>query len=154
MPAQIDAIDRKILRLLQRDATLTNAALAEQVGASAASCWRRIRALEQAGVLGAAVRLVDPRAAGLDVNVLCELRLRDQLPETSAAFRRFIADQDEVLACFAVSGDRDYMLRIVAADIEGYETFLMRTLLAHPTVATASSHFALSVVKYSTALPV
>jgi Lrp/AsnC family transcriptional regulator len=154
MSGSIDAIDRKILRLLQRDATLTNAALAEQVGASAASCWRRVKALETAGVLGGAVRLVDPRAAGLDVHVLCELRLRDQAPETSAAFRRFIADQDEVMECFAVSGEWDYMLRIAVPDIEGYETFLMRTLLAHPTVATASSHFALSVVKYSTALPV
>jgi Lrp/AsnC family transcriptional regulator len=149
----MDAIDRKILRLLQRDATLTNAALAEQVGASAASCWRRVKALETAGVLGGAVRLVDPRAAGIDIHVLCELRLRDQSPETIATFRRFIADQAEVLECYAVSGAWDYMLRIVAADIDGYETFLMKTLLAHPTVATASSHVALSVVKYATALP-
>lgn len=154
MSVAIDAIDRKILRMLQRDATLSNAALAEHVGASAASCWRRVKVLEAKGVLGAAVRLVDPRAAGLDVHVLCELRLRDQSPETSAAFRRFVADLDEVLECYAVSGEWDYMLRIAAADIEGYDTFLMRTLLAHPTVATASSHFALSVVKYSTALPV
>lgn len=150
----MDAIDRRILHLLQRDSTLTNADLAEHAGASAASCWRRVKVLEAAGILGPSVRLVDARAVGLDVHVLCQVRLRNQLPETTAAFRRFVADQGVVTECFAMTGEWDYMLRVIAADVEQYETFLMRTLLAHPAVATASSHFALSVVKYTTELPV
>jgi Lrp/AsnC family transcriptional regulator len=150
----MDAIDRKIIHLLQRDGTLTNAAMAEHVGASPASCWRRVRALEAAGILGDTVRLVEPRSVGLNVHVLCHVRLTNHHPETSATFRRFVEGHGAVMECYTMSGEWDYLLRVVVADVESYEAFLMRTLLAHQAVATASSHFALSVVKYTTELPV
>ena len=151
---RMDAIDRKIIHMLQRDGTLTNAALAEHVGASQASCWRRVKALESAGILGATVRLVEPRSVGLNVHVLCHVRLKNHLPESSAAFHGFVERHPAVMECYSMSGEWDYLLRVVVADVEGYEAFLMRTLLAHQAVATASSHFALSVIKYSTELPV
>ena len=150
----LDVVDRSLLRILQRDANLSHAALAEQVGASAASCWRRIRALEDAGVLLRAVRLVDPRMIRRGVNVLCQVRMKSHAPENRLAFEQYVAAQSEIMECYSMSGEWDYLLRIVAADVEDYERFLMRGLLSHPAVATAASHFALNQVKYSTALPV
>jgi len=151
---QLDSLDRRILRLLQSDASLNGTALAEAAASSPASCWRRVRAMEEAGILGATVRLVDRRALNRDVDVICSLRLKSHGEQDAAAFERFVADQDNILECYTVSGEWDYLLRIVAADIRDYEQFLMRTLLRHPAVANASSQFALSRVKYSTRIPV
>lgn len=151
---QLDAIDRRIVAALQSDATLSNAALAERVGASAASCWRRIRALETAGLLLGAVRLVDAARLGRAINIICQVRMKNHMPDTVAAFVGFVRDQPEIMDCYSMSGDWDYLLRIAVADVADYERFLMRTLLRHPSVGTASSHFALSQVKYQTALPI
>lgn len=150
---QIDPIDNRILALLQEDATLSHADLAEHVGASPASCWRRVKALETAGVLRRTVRLVDPVAIGRGVNVLCNIRMRSHALEARQEFERFVDGRPEVVECFSMSGDWDYLLRIVVADVADYNDFLMRTLLAQSTVAGASSHFALSMTKYTTALP-
>ncbi len=150
----LDNLDRRILRALQADATLSGTALAEAVDSSPASCWRRVRALEEKGVLQATVRLVDRRAVNRDVDVMCSLRLKSHGEKDAEAFERFVAIQGNILECFTVSGEWDYLLRIVAADIRDYETFLMKTLLRHPAVATASSQFALSRIKYSTVVPV
>lgn len=150
----ISVLDRKILRLLQRDASLSHAALAEQVGASPASVWRRIRALEQAGVLGASVRLVDPTRVGRGVNVMLQVRMRSHAPEQRLEFEAFVQSRAEILECHSMSGEWDYQMRIVAADVADYERFLMREMLNHPNVATSASQFALSQVKYTTALPV
>lgn len=150
----MDDIDRKIIRCLQNDGTLSHAAIAERVGASQAACWRRVKALEAAGVLTRTVRLVDPLAVQLTVNVLCQVRLKNHLTESTRQFELFLAGQDEIMECFSMSGDWDYLLRVVTRDVASYERFLMHQLLPHPTVATASSHFALRGVKYTTALPV
>lgn len=150
----MDEIDRKLLRQLQNDAGLSHAALAETVGASPASCWRRIKAMEAAGVLGPAVRLVDPVAVGRGVNVMCQLRMKSHAPADRQAFEAYLFTRGEVMEAYSMSGEWDYLLRVVAADVAGYERFLMGQLLNHPNVATAASHFALSQVKYSTALPV
>lgn len=154
MTVSLDAIDRRLIDALQADATLSNAELADRVGASAASCWRRIKALEQAGVLRGAVRLVDPQAVGRGVNVICNLRLRTHGREQRAAFEAFVRGRPEIMECYSMSGEWDYLLRVVAADVADYERFLMRSLLEQPEVATASSHFALSQTKYTTAIPV
>ncbi|MGE8410351.1 MAG: Lrp/AsnC family transcriptional regulator [Pseudomonas sp.] len=151
---QLDSLDRRILRALQADASLNGTALAEAVDSSPASCWRRVRSLEERGILQGTVRLVDRRAVNRDVDVMCSLRLKSHGEQDAEAFERFVAVQDNILECYTVSGEWDYLLRIVAADIRDYEAFLMRTLLRHPSVATASSQFALSRVKYSTAVPV
>jgi Lrp/AsnC family transcriptional regulator len=150
----LDAVDRRILEQLQADASLSNAELAERVNSSAASCWRRVKALEAAGVLGSAVRLLDPVALGRSVNVLCNVRMRSHAREARGAFEAFVRDRREILECFSMSGDWDYLLRIVAADVADYERFLMTVLLDHPSVGGASSHFALSLTKYTTALPI
>ncbi len=151
---QLDEVDRRILRALQADARLSHAALAEQVGASPTSCWRRIKALEDAGVLRDAVRLVDPRRIGRGVSVMLQVRLRSHDLDRRQAFEAFLHRHEEVTECYSMSGEWDYQMRIVVADVADYERFLMRALLNHPDVATSASHFALSQVKYTTALPV
>lgn len=150
----LDAIDRKLLHQLQRDASISHAELAERVGASTASCWRRMRALEADGVLGHQIRLVNSARLGRNLNVLCHIKIKNHHAETTEAFEAFIASRDEIIECYSMSGDWDYLLRILVADVEEYNHFLMRTVLRHPTVATGSSHFALSQVKYTTAVPV
>jgi Lrp/AsnC family transcriptional regulator len=150
---ELDLIDRKILAILQQDATISHADLGERVGASAAACWRRIKALEGAGYLTQTVRLVDAERIGRGVNVLCNVRMRSHAKDARDAFERFVRDRPEIVECFSMSGDWDYLLRVVVADVAGYNDFLMRSLLGHPAVAGASSHFALQQTKYTTALP-
>jgi DNA-binding Lrp family transcriptional regulator len=150
---QIDTIDRKIIEELQRDGTLSNAVLAERVGASSASCWRRIKALEESGVFKKTVRLVDAQRISRGINVICHVRMKNHQPENIAAFQSFVSERSEIMDCYMMSGDWDYLLRVVAGDVADYEHFLMRGLLRHPAVATASSHFALSQVKYETSIP-
>jgi Lrp/AsnC family transcriptional regulator len=151
---ELDVVDVRILTELQRDATLSHSDLATRVGASSASCWRRVKALEVAGVLQATVRLVDAAAVGRGVNVLCNLRVRSHAREVRASFEDFVQTRPEILECYSMSGDWDYLLRVVASDVSDYERFLMGSLLEHPSVGAASSHFALSLTKYTTALPV
>lgn len=150
----LTALDRKLLRLLQRDASLSHAALAEQVGASSASVWRRIRVLELAGVLGPTVRLVEPAMVGRGVSVMLHVRLRSHAPDQRVDFETFLHNRAEILECYSMSGEWDYLMRIVVADVADYERFLMREMLNHPNVATSASHFSLSQVKYTTAVPV
>ena len=149
----IDAIDKKIIEILQRDATVSHADLAEQVGASSASCWRRVKAMEAAGVLLATVRLADAHKLHCGVNVLCNVRVVNQLHASSIAFEAFVKEQPEIVECYSMSGDWDYLLRIVAKDVTDYNSFLMGKMLKHPAVASASSHFALETIKFTTALP-
>lgn len=151
---QIDAIDRKIISALQQDATISHADLAERVGASSASCWRRIKALEGAGILAATVRLVAPEKIGLGVNVLCNIRMRSHALESRSAFEQFVEGRPEIVECFSMSGEWDYLLRVVVADVADYNRFLMMTLLSHPSVSGAASHFALAMTKFTTALPI
>lgn len=151
---QIDLLDRRIIAELQRDASLSHAELAQRVGSSTASVWRKIRALENAGILLGSVRMVDAGMVGYGVNVLCNVRARSHSVEARTSFEDFVRERPEILECYSMSGDWDYLLRIVARDVADYEAFLMRTLLHHPAVASASSHFALSVTKHIIALPI
>src|SRR3546814_3669241 len=102
---QIDAVDRKIIAALQEDATLSHAELAERVGASSASCWRRIKALEAAGILAATVRLVDPAKVGRGVNVLCNIRTRSHAQEARRAFEQFVESRPEIAECSSMRSD-------------------------------------------------
>ncbi len=151
---QLDAVDRRIVRELQRDAGTSHAALAERVGASPASVWRRVRALEKAGVLGPSVRLASAEQLGRPVNVLCQVRMARQTVEARAEFESFIQSREEIVECYAMSGEWDYLLRISVRDVADYDRFIMRGVLAHPSVANAASNFALRQVKYTTAIPV
>lgn len=152
--ATMDALDRRIVSQLQRDASLSNADLAEKVGSTGPSCWRRIRALEEQGVLHGIVRLADPQRLGQSVTIFCHVRMKDFSVDAVKAFEDFVRAHDQVMECHSMSGEWDYLMRVVASDVDDYERFLMRTLLRHPSVAGASSQFALSVTKYETALPV
>lgn len=138
---------------LQVDASLSHVELAERVGSSAASVWRRIKALEGSGLLKQSVRLLDPKILGFNVRVLCNIRVRSHARDVRAAFEDFIGTRPEILECFSMSGDWDYLLHVIAADVTDYERFLMNVLLEHPSVGGASSHFALSITKSTTELP-
>jgi DNA-binding Lrp family transcriptional regulator len=151
---QLDAVDRRIVRALQRDASQSHATLAESVGASPASVWRRVRALERAGVLGANVRLADPAMLGRSVNVLCQVRMSRQTMDARAEFEAFITAREEIVECYAMSGEWDYLLRIAVRDVADYDRFIRQGVLAHPSVANAASNFALRQVKYTTEIPV
>jgi Lrp/AsnC family transcriptional regulator len=151
---QLDEIDRRIIREVQRDASLSQAALAERVGASAASVWRRVRNLEKEGVLGATVRLASAEKLGRAVNVLCQVRMSRQTVEARAEFEQFIRSRAEIVECYSMSGEWDYLLRIAVEDVADYDRFIMRGVLAHPSVANAASNFALRQVKYTTEIPV
>lgn len=151
---QLDAVDRRIVRALQRDASQSHATLAESVGASPASVWRRVRALERAGVLGANVRLADPAMLGRSVNVLCQVRMSRQTMDARAEFEAFITAREEIVECYAMSGEWDYLLRIAVKDVADYDRFIRQGVLAHPSVANAASNFALRQVKYTTEIPV
>ena len=150
----LDEIDRRLVRELQRDASLSHAALAERVGASAASVWRRVRNLENAGVVGKTVRLADAEALGRAVNVLCHVRMVRQTISARAEFEEFIQSREEIVECYSMSGEWDYLLRIAVKDVADYDRFVMRGVLAHPSVANAASNFALRQVKYTTEIPI
>ena len=150
----LDATDRRIVRALQRDAGMSQAALAEKVGASAASVWRRISKLEREGVLGPTVRLADPARLGRSVNVMCQVRMNRQTQESRAEFESFIQSREEIVECYAMSGEWDYLLRIAVRDVADYDRFIRQGVLAHPSVANAASNFALRQVKYTTEIPV
>lgn len=150
----LDKVDSAIVEALQRDGTLSQNGLSELVGASPASCWRRVKALEASGVLGPIVRLANAKALGLTVTVLCHVRLKNHLPETSLAFENMLNCTPAIVQCFAMSGDWDYLLQVISSDIGSYEAWLRNEVLTNVAVAAASSTFALSIRKQTTELPV
>src|ERR1700744_2169402 len=125
----MDNIDRQILRSRQADGTPSVAALAAQVGTSTASCWRRVRSLEAAGVLGRTVRLVDARKVHRGVNVMCQVRLKSHAPESRRGFERLLESHEEIMECYSMSGEGDYLPPIVVADIDECEPCLMKPVL-------------------------
>ena len=149
----LDEFDKKILERLQRDSTIAVAALADQVGLSQSSCWRRINLLEQAGVIRERVALLDAKALGLEVTVFANIKLSAHGRRSLNEFEEAIAVCPEVVECYTMSGEMDFLVRIVTRDIESYERFLRSTLLQMPSVQEVHSHIALSQVKQTTALP-
>ena len=143
---KLDPLDRRIIDELQRDGGQSNADLADRVGSTGPSCWRRIRALEAAGVLAKNVWLVDAARVGQGVNVLCNVRLKSHSAEHTELFENFVLAQDRIMECLSMSGEWDYQLRVIATGVGDYEAFLMHSLLRNDAVAGASSHFALRVV--------
>ena len=150
---ELDAIDRKILARLQDDARIANVELSEAVGLSPAPCLRRVRALEERGVIRKHVTLLDPGAVGLPVSVFVNVSLERQIEKALQRFENAIRTRPEVMECYLMTGDADYLLRVVCADLAAYERFLLDHLTQIPGVASIRSSFALKQVKYSTALP-
>ena len=151
---ELDDIDRKILRHLQQNARIPNARLADLVGLSPAPCLRRMRALETSGVINRYVTLVEPSAVGLRVTVFVAIRLDLQVRGRLEALENAVREWPEVLDCHLMTGDADYLLRVVVADVEAHETFLRTKLTRLEGVASIRSSFALKQVMHSTALPV
>ena len=150
----LDAIDRKILGVLQADGRTTMQDLADQVGLSISPCHRRVKLLEQRGVITRYMALVDQKSLGLHVSVFISIKLVRQKEEDLERFARAISGWEEVLECYLMTGNRDYLLRVVAADLASYETFLKTKLTRLDGIASIESSFALSQVKYTIALPV
>ena len=149
----MDDIDRKILTVLQNDARITNADLADKVGLSAAPCLRRVRALEEDGVIRKHVTLLDPAAVNLGVTVFVQITLDLQVEGRLDIFEKAIVRRPEVLECYLMTGDSDYLLRVVVPVVAAYERFLKQALTRLEGVASIKSSFALKQVKYSTVLP-
>ena len=150
---ELDAIDARILTELQSDGGLTNAELAERVGLSPSPCLRRVKLLADAGVIKKRVALVDGNAIDLKVSVFIHVTLEKQIEENLSAFEAAIESRPEVVECYLMTGESDYLLRVVVPDLEAYERFLMEHLTRIPGVSNIKSSFALNQVKYSTALP-
>ncbi|WP_066717208.1 Lrp/AsnC family transcriptional regulator [Sphingomonas pituitosa] len=150
----LDPYERKILHELQRDASLTTAELAERIGLSPSPCWRRVDRLEREGVIRKRVALIDRRKVGLNAHVFAQVKLnahgRANLDEFSAAIRGF----PEVLDAYVLMGTMDFMLRIVAEDIDAYERFFFDKLSKLPGVQEINSIVALSEIKSTTELPI
>lgn len=150
----MDAVDRRIIRVLQRDGRITNQDLSEEVGLSPSPCLRRVRLLEAAGVIEGYAAVIDQVRYGLPVNVFVSVRLTRQNDEEIGRFESAILGWEEVMECFLMTGTRDYLMRVVVADLEGYERFLKTKLTRLACVASVESNFAMGVIKRSRALPV
>ena len=149
----LDRIDRKILAALQEDGRLPNNELAERVGLSPSPCLRRVKALEEAGVMARYVALVDPASVELPVNIFVSVSLERQVEARLDGFEAAVMARPEVLECYLMTGDADYLLRVVVPDLASYERFLKEHLTRIPGVASIRSSFALKQVRYRTALP-
>lgn len=145
--------DYLLLDALQKDTTLSQIELAERAGMSRTSVWRRVRELDEAGLIEGKVALLNPRALGLQIHVLLSVSMVEHSDKTRHEFESHVGTLPEVMECFSVSGDRDYVLQIISKDMESYNDFLNERILHHPSIHSASSSFALRRVKYTTALP-
>ena len=150
---KLSRTDLRLLAELQRDTTRNQSEIAEIVGMSRTSCWRRIRDFEDAGVIERQVALLNPKKSGFNLEVLLFVAMTEHSDENRKSFERHVSLLPEVMECFSVSGDRDYLLQVVARDMESYNDFLNAEILRHKAVQSASSTFVLRRVKYSTALP-
>lgn len=150
---KLDSIDLNILDKLQGDARITNIALADSVNLSAAPCLRRVRDLEQAGIIRSYTTLLDAERLGWNVSVFIEVRLEKQVASDLQIFEKHIEGYPEVMECYLMTGTSDYLLRVVAKDLQSLQAFITDQLASIPNVANLRSSIALKQVKYKTALP-
>ena len=148
----MDEIDRKILAILQRDATASIAQIADRVGLSATPCWKRIQKLEAAGVLTGRVALVAPEKVGVGLSVFVAIEAGDHTPEWLARFAELVQGMPEVMEVYRMAGEVDYMLRVAVADMAEFDK-LYRRLIAAVTLRNVTSRFAMERLKHTTAYP-
>jgi DNA-binding Lrp family transcriptional regulator len=149
----MDSYDRRILSVLQRDARISNQQLAKEVGLSPSPCWRRVRRLEESGVIEQYVARLSRRELGFPVLAYVQISLEDHHPDTIREFDDMIRRCDEVQECCSMSGQYDYLIKVVARNMEGYEDFLSGKLLRLSGVQTANTSFVLKQKKSTSALP-
>ncbi|KWF70004.1 Lrp/AsnC family transcriptional regulator [Burkholderia pseudomultivorans] len=150
---ELDAIDLKILGELQRDARLTNVELASRVNLSPSPCLARVREMERSGLIRQRVTLLDPGALGLNVNVFIHVSLENQRREGLDEFERAVVVIPGVMECYLMTGDADYLLRVLVRDTQALERLIVDELTRIPNIKSIRSSFALKQVSYSTAIP-
>lgn len=151
---QLDRLDIAILRNLQEDASISIQDLGIKVGLSATPCWRRVKRLQNEGFIRKQVALLDAELLKLDVNVFVHVKLKAHSDDVLKMFEESVASIPEVVECYSVTGETDFLLRLVVADVAMYETLLYKKLLQLREVGTLNSMFALRQVKYTTELPI
>ena len=149
----MDAIDLRILARLQQDARISNVELARAVNLSPSPCLARVRALEAAGYIDRYVTLLDAKKFGLGVSVLVQVTLEKQIEPALETFEKAVRERPEVMECYLMTGDADYLLRVLVPDVPAFERFILEFLSRVPGVGNIKSSFALKQVKYQTALP-
>ena len=150
----LDEFERRILRALQEDGRLSMQDLADRIGLSVSPTWRRVKSLEERGIITRYVALLEPEKAGVPECVFAHVTLTKHDRAGIAEFERAIVDRPEVLECFATTGDADYLLRVVVPNTRAYERFLEEAIFARPVVQHVRSNFALRAVKFTVALPI
>ena len=151
---RLDRTDRRILQQMQRQADISMQELGERVGISHTPCWRRLRRLEEQGFIRGRVALLDAEHLDLTVNVFVNVSLKRHQDNALTRFEESVQDIPEIVECYTVSGETDFLLRVVVADVRAYEHLLKETLVHLPEVSNLTSTFALRQVKYTTALPI
>lgn len=149
----MDRIDLRILTALQNDPTLTVAAVGEKVGISHTPCWRRIKKLEDDGIIQGRALILDPKKIGFPINVFAEIRLKKHESEVVDAFEQSVQQHEEIVECHSMSGKADFLIRVLVQSVSDYEDFLKRILLQLPGVGSVNSRFALNSIKCTTDLP-
>jgi len=150
---KLDRTDIAILNALQDNARITNAELARSVNLSPTPCFNRVKLMEELGVISRQVTLLEPSVLGLHVNVFIHVTLEKQVEDALKKFERAIDDRPEVMECYLMTGDPDYLLRVLVPDMRALERFILDFLTKIPGVANIRSSFALKQVRYKTALP-
>jgi Lrp/AsnC family transcriptional regulator len=149
----MDAIDRKILAVLQEDASLPVAEIGSRVGLSSTPCWKRIQRLESEGVITKRVALIDPIKLGLGITVFVSIETGDHSSDWLSRFAETVSAMPEVMEFYRMAGDVDYMLRVVVPDIAGYDAFYKK-LIGTVALKNVTSRFAMEKIKSTTALPI
>ncbi len=149
----MDAIDRKILAVVQEDASLSVAEIGQRVGLSSTPCWKRLQRLEADGVITKRVALIDPEKVGLGITVFVSIETGDHSQEWLGKFAQTVAAMPEVMEFYRMAGDVDYMLRVVVPDIQAYDGFYKK-LIANVSLKNVTSRFAMERIKSTTALPI
>ena len=150
----LDAIDLQILRILQSEPEINIAHIGEKVGLSHTPCWRRIKKMQESGIIAGKICLIDAEKIGLDVSIFVFVRLDVHSAEVLTEFEKATLLIPQILQCYTMSGEFDYLLRVVVPSVRDYEKAIKGTLLKLPHVGVMNSHFALNEIKNSTCLPI
>ena len=147
------ALDRKILSSLQSDSRLSNQDIAETIGSSASSVWRRVRVMEEAGIIKGLNLSLSAQSLGLSETVIVQVSLSKHNEKNTKAFTRLVGNTPEVMECYAVTGDHDYQLKVLATDMRAFYRFLEDTLMSQDYIAKSSSTVVMSVIKETGSIP-
>jgi DNA-binding Lrp family transcriptional regulator len=154
MKLKLDETDRRILGELQQNSSRPIHELADIIGISMASCTRRVKRMEQSGLIQRYVALLNPEALGLDLEVFISIRLSNQTLKTMEEFRKIITVMPEVVECYALTGNSDFLLHVRTTGVKEYNTWMQEKLIGVSSIFTTQSNISLECIKYSTALPI